>query len=267
MSSLRFLPASPAHFEHYARLAAELGVDTPLPTAADWARTIAPDTVFAELEDQIVGYGYAQVLGPIGYVRNVVVAPSARRRGFGRDLMLALRGRLLARGCTTWQLNVKVDNAPALELYRSLGLRGDYRTWVLRVFVDQPLELGRSPRALVSREVDSVLDGALESEFELPAGLLTRHRAREHARVFLFELDGRPIALAPFDPHHPGCFPFRLREPNCARGVINALLALLPVGRPHLQLVLERDEPSARALMAAGARLMFEIQHMHGVLD
>lgn len=267
MPDLRFLAATPEHFEHYKQLFAELGVDDPLPTLATWERTIAPDTVFAECDGRIVGYGYAQVLGPIGYVRNVVVAPNERRRGLGRELMAELRRRLRARGCTSWQLNVKVDNEAALELYRSLGMRGDWRTWVLRVFVDQPLALSPSPPALSRRDAGPELDSALEREFELPAGLLARHRARPSTLVLSFDLAGRPIALAPFDPQHPGCFPFRLREPSCARGVLEALLPRVPPGRPHLQLVLERDENSARVLLAAGARLVFEIQHMHGALS
>lgn len=267
MSLLRFHAATAAYFEHYVRLVSELGVDDPRPSLAEWERTIAPDTVFAELDGEFVGYGYAQALGANGYVRNVVVAPKARRRGFGRELMLELRRLLSARGCTSWQLNVKSDNEPALELYRALGLQADYRTWVLRVFVDSPLDLAPSPPTLVARESDPALDSALEREFDVPAGLLTSHRARTGARVLCFEFDGRPVAFAPFDLRHPGCFPFRLREALCARGVIEALLALVPAGRPHLQLVLERDEAAAKVLRGAGARLMFEIQHLHGALE
>lgn len=266
MSTPRFLNAAPEHFEVWARLFRELGVDDPLPTAVAWLNTQGPDTFFAELDGEIVGYGYGQVLGASGYVRNVVVAPTARGRGLGRAIVLELGRRMAAAGCTSWQLNVKVDNEPALELYRSVGMRGDYRTWVVRIALDTPLALAPSPSAVASHEPPAELDAQLEREFEVAPGLLARHRTRPGARVLAFEFEGRPTALAPFDPHFPGCFPFRLRDARAALGVLERLLELVPPGRPHLQLVIERDEAAARALLAAGARAVFEIQHMHGPL-
>lgn len=266
MTTPQFLPATLARFDDWARLFAELGVDDPLPSAEVWLRTQGPDTFFAESNGAIVGYGYGQALLPCGYVRNVVVAPDARGRGLGRAIVLELARRLAAAGCTSWQLNVKVDNAPAIELYRSVGMRTDYRTWVLRVLIERALELPESPPGVVARERGPEFDAELEREFEVTPGLLERHRTRDGARVMSFELDGRPVALAPFDPHFPGCFPFRLRDARAARVVIERLLELVPEGRPHLQVVLERDEAAAGALLAAGARTVFEIQHMSGPL-
>lgn len=263
---IRWLEANEARFADYARLYPELGVNDPLPAPADWLANMGPDLVFLELDGAVVGYGYAQVLASSGYVRHVVIGPQARGKGLGRELMHELRRRLAAGGCRSWQLNVKVDNVPAIALYRSLGMEPDYRTWVLRVPAPAGLPLPQSP-ALRLSEPPASSDAALEREFEVAAGLLARHRAKPATRLFLFEREGTPVALAPFDPHFPGCFPFRLREAECAHAVLERLLPFVPAERTYLQLVLERDEPSARLLLSAGASLVFEIQHLQGPLD
>lgn len=261
---LEFAPATRERFADFARLFPELGVDDPLPTLEDWLARLAPDTVFAVRDGAVVGYGYAQALGADGYVRNVVTDPTQRGRGVGRALMLELRRRLAQSGCVRWQLNVKVDNAPALGLYHSLGLVGDFRTWVLRAPTASALALPASPRDASVRECGPELDAWLQAHFAIPPGLLARHRLKPDARVLVCERSGTRVGLAPFDPAFPGCFPFRLLDESCARAMLEPLLRLVPSGRPHLQLVLERDERAARLLLAAGVRLHFEIQHMHG---
>jgi GNAT superfamily N-acetyltransferase len=263
---IRWLDASEARFADYARLFPELGVNDPLPQPADWLANMGPDLVFLELDGAVVGYAYAQALASSGYVRHVVIGPQARGKGLGRELMHELRRRLAARGCRSWQLNVKLDNVPALALYRSLGMEPDFRTWVLRVPTPTGLALPPSP-PLRASEPPASADATLEREFDIPAGLLARHRAKPSTRLFLFERDGAPVALAPFDPHFPGCFPFRLREASCARAVLEKLLTFVPPDRSYLQLVLERDEPSAHLLVSSGAFLVFEIQHLQGPLD
>lgn len=265
-NGIEFAPAAPEHFADYARLFPELGVDDPLPTVGDWLARLAPETVFALQGGAVVGYGYAQALGEDGYVRNVVTDPARRGRGVGRALMLELRRRLVASGCVRWQLNVKVDNAPALALYRSLGLVGDFRTWVLRVPTGSALALPASPNDAATRESGPEFDAELQARFAVPPGLLARHRAKPNARVLVCERAGATVGLAPFDPAFPGCFPFRLLDATCASTILAPLLGWVPSSRPHLQLVLERDEPAARLLLAAGVRLHFEIQHMHGRL-
>lgn len=263
---IEFTPATRERFADFARLFPELGVDDPLPAVGDWLAQLAPDTVFAVRDDAVVGYGYAQALGEDGYVRNVVTDPAQRGRGVGRALMLELRRRLVASGCVRWQLNVKVDNTPALALYRSLGLASDFRTWVLRVPTGTALALPASPHDASTRECGPEHDAQLQAHFAVPPGLLARHRAKPDTRVLACERSGALVALAPFDPAFPGCFPFRLLDSTCAGAILTPLLRLVPAGRPHLQLVLERDEPAARLLLAAGVRLHFEIQHMHGPL-
>ncbi|WP_233265500.1 ribosomal protein S18-alanine N-acetyltransferase [Leifsonia sp. AG29] len=72
--------------------------------------------------------GYAGLLAPRGSgegdIQTIAVAPSARRRGLGRQLMLALIGEARKRGARDVFLEVRADNPGAQQLYRSLGFEG-----------------------------------------------------------------------------------------------------------------------------------------------
>ncbi|MCU1569636.1 MAG: rimI [Naasia sp.] len=69
--------------------------------------------------------GYAGLLAPRGSgdadVQTVAVADTARRRGLGRALMLALLAEADRRGAERVFLEVRADNDGAQHLYRSLG--------------------------------------------------------------------------------------------------------------------------------------------------
>lgn len=53
----------------------------------------------------------------------LAVAPEARGRGVARALLDALEGDARARGCEGVRLEVRVDNAAAIALYRARGYR------------------------------------------------------------------------------------------------------------------------------------------------
>src|SRR5579863_5861597 len=55
------------------------------------------------------------------YVANVAVAPSHRRRGIGRALLIAQIDRARADGRRALELDVALDNVHARKLYESLG--------------------------------------------------------------------------------------------------------------------------------------------------
>lgn len=59
------------------------------------------------------------------HVLDVVTAPEARRTGVGRALMLEALGEARRRGAARSLLEVRRSNAPAIELYRSLGYLHD----------------------------------------------------------------------------------------------------------------------------------------------
>ena len=78
----------------------------------------------AETEDGRLD-GYAGLLAPIGTgeadIQTIAVAEGARRRGLGRRLVVELLREAKERGAYRVFLEVRADNAPAQELYRSLG--------------------------------------------------------------------------------------------------------------------------------------------------
>ncbi len=69
--------------------------------------------------------GYAGLLAPRrsgnADIQTIAVAPSARRRGLGRMLMLAIIDESRGRGATHVFLEVRADNPNAHALYDSLG--------------------------------------------------------------------------------------------------------------------------------------------------
>lgn len=76
--------------------------------------------------DELVGYGGVALLpGRLGQqaeaeIHTIGVDPAHQRRGIGRALLDGLLAAADAIGATTF-LEVRVDNAPARELYRGVG--------------------------------------------------------------------------------------------------------------------------------------------------
>ena len=61
--------------------------------------------------------------GGVGYVAQLAVAPRARRRGYGRELLLALFEAFRATGLRASELSVHGTNRGAARLYESAGMR------------------------------------------------------------------------------------------------------------------------------------------------
>jgi mycothiol synthase len=82
--------------------------------------------IIAWADDQIVGEclcNASQQDGPRdGWVSTVGVHPRWRRRGLGRTILLRGFQVLRQRGFQTASLHVDSDNAPAISLYRGLGM-------------------------------------------------------------------------------------------------------------------------------------------------
>jgi len=76
-----------------------------------------------ESPDRIAGYAglLAPRGGSEGDIQTIAVAPHARRRGLGRQLMLALIAEARKRGAREVFLEVRADNPGAQTLYRDLG--------------------------------------------------------------------------------------------------------------------------------------------------
>lgn len=170
-------PARNEDYKVYTRLLTQLGTGDPAPPPSRWTDEIRGQTLCAEREGVVLGYVFGQSLAGVGYVRNLVTDVPARRQGVGAALMRAIAARFRADGCARWCLNVKPDNAAALALYASLGLRARYRGASLRVTWDALRGLADPPSEVTADVCREAHDEAVETRWDLPRGQLAYARA------------------------------------------------------------------------------------------
>jgi GNAT superfamily N-acetyltransferase len=261
MAELLARPATPADYDDYARLYPELHTPGAPCERVRWQAELMPSTLFVERVGNVVGYGWAEVLGPEGYVRNVVVSPEARAHGVGRAIMNALASMLSARGCTTMRLNVSVDNAPAIRLYESFGLRVVHRSSGVSLPWSVLERLHRETQAPEVCTLPPEHDTALEARFGLLAGQLAQ--LRERGSWVLLELAGE-LGLACFDPAFPGSSPFRVARPSLAVHLLEATRRHARPEHDFTTLFVENAPELEAALLAAGAELKMQALHMEG---
>lgn len=262
-------PARAEDYAAYARLFLELGVPDPAPGAARFTDELMDRVLVCDDAGELLGYVAFELVGREGFIRNLVVAPSARGRGVGTALMLAAAAELRRRGATGhWRLNVKVDNAPAIGLYERLGLRAEYGSvamlvpWQTVARLPTPAsDRAWGPATLVEPDDDEALEQALG----LRPGRL--QQARQRGCILLQLGDERaPLGVAAFDPTFPGAFPFRVADASLAAPLLRALAVHARPGDNALQLVVEDDEALARALLAAGATERYRLLNYAGPL-
>ena len=112
--------AEPADITAVARLQARCN---PVPWGPNLIGTtlLAPATLgVVAVRGAIVGYLLAQRLPDGWHVLDLGVAPEARRRGIGREMLINLV-QVTDRQHTPVTLEVRVSNAPAIKLYEELG--------------------------------------------------------------------------------------------------------------------------------------------------
>jgi GNAT superfamily N-acetyltransferase len=73
-------------------------------------------------DDEIVGIALGQVLGGVGRIDWMAVEPEQRRRGIGKQLMGAVEGYMIGRGCHKMTLQAYNSHMPALGLYLNWGM-------------------------------------------------------------------------------------------------------------------------------------------------
>lgn len=82
------------------------------------------ETIVAESKGRIVGFVIGWRRSRIeGHVITLDVAPSARRQGLGRRLMVELERRFCAAGVRRVRLETAVTNTAAIVFYERLGYR------------------------------------------------------------------------------------------------------------------------------------------------
>lgn len=75
----------------------------------------------AEEEGDIIAYGGLWKIFDEGHITNIAVVPGRRREHVGEQLVTRLIDMTREEGLTSWTLEVRSDNAPAIALYEKLG--------------------------------------------------------------------------------------------------------------------------------------------------
>jgi ribosomal protein S18 acetylase RimI-like enzyme len=263
-------PGRAEDHEAFARLFGELGVEDPPPPLAVWTAEIAPRAVFVEGPSGVLAYAVTETLGELGYVQQLVVDASARNRGLGRWVLRRVAERMRAEGCRQWTLNVKRDNAPALTLYTSLGMRPTRQAAALRVTRAQVAALPPVPPGLSVVPVGAGDLEGLTAAFGMLPGKLARFSQLASHRLMRLSHAGGPEGevLGMMDQRAGGkvLFPFFAVSPGHARALVEA--AFLHVGEAveSLAVVVTDDAPLERLLREAGATLSHETYELRGPL-
>ena len=266
MTAFSVRAATAADHAAYARLCPELGVDDPIATPERFAAEMAETTLVAVGEaGEALGYSFYQPMQSAAYVRHVVTAPEARRRGVARALLEAVATRARESGCESWCLNVEPRNAAARALYEGLGFELVYHSQVQR-FAWALLEHHHPPLEEHAWLIDPSADEAVEKAMRLEAGQLALGRAAGRVLMMLEDPDKEVVGMAQFDPAFPGAYPFRVARPELALDLLHALRSHARTGDPWLQLCIEGQPEVAALLRERGAEVRFDMMHLRGSL-
>ncbi|MCP3144226.1 GNAT family N-acetyltransferase [Pyxidicoccus xibeiensis] len=251
------------------RLFAELGVEDPPPPEAVWAAELAPMTVFAEgPEGQVVAYAAADPMGELGYVGQLVVDPRARGQGLGRWMMERLAERLRGQGCQRWALMVKRDNATALGLYTSVGMRRVREGVTLKVTRAHLATLPPAPAGLDVVPAAPADWAPLTAAFGMMPGKLARFATRASHQLLRLAQAGTPGELGMMDLRAGArlLFPFFAVSPGHARALLESAFARMGDGVDALTVVLADDARLEGLLREAGAHVCHETYELRGPL-
>lgn len=262
--------ARPEDYAVFVRLFPELAVPDPTVEQDRWAREMMATTLIAEVGGgpaaaQAVGYAYFQIIRETVYVRHLVTAPEARKRGVGKALMTAIAARAVAHvpPCTSWCLNVKRDNVAAIALYTRMGLTRAFESRALSVgwsAVDSRQTLHDA--SIVARVITPDDDARVEPAMKLLRGQLAASRQMAgRVLVGLFD-DETVVGATVFDPQFPGAYPFRVSRPDLALVLLDALRPYARKEDSVVNVVIEGQPGVAEALIAAGATVRLDAVHM-----
>ena len=249
----------------FVRLFPALEVDDPILDEAQFVETLVPTTLIAEAADgAVLGYAYYQRMKDVTYVRHLVTAPEARRQGVGRRLLGEIVARARAAGCTTWCLNVKPLNLPAIALYESLGMERAFTSKAL--FMAWSKVEGAGVPGVTSHDIAPEDDARVEPPMKLMAGQLATNRVLDGRVLKRLEEDGAVVGASVFHPDFPGAYPFRAARPELALVLLRALRTHARAHHDTVNVVCEGQPDVADALIAAGATVKLDIVHLRGPL-
>ena len=79
--------------------------------------------LIAEKDQTVIGYmGVWKILDE-GHITNVAVDPDHRRQHIAEKIIEEMIKRTSEEGITSWTLEVRADNEPAIRLYEKMGFR------------------------------------------------------------------------------------------------------------------------------------------------
>ena len=268
MSTWTARPAEPSDYEAFTRLLPELRTPDPTPSPERWRDDLCRRAVILETDGAPVGYGLWAILREAAHVIHVVIGPEARGRGAGRALMQAIATQIQAAGAERWYLYVKTDNTPAIGLYERFGFTRHHDATALAFPWSGLANLPRAPETVLARPAKPEEDAALESAFELPSGGLAQYGRGPGQVVYRLIAPERPddmrIGVATFDPAFPGGRYLAVARPALATALLEALQPLARPGDAIANLMIEGDPELVAILIAAGARVHFELVQMTG---
>ena len=76
-------------------------------------------------DGKVIGYMGVWMILDEGQITNVAVDPEYRRRHIAESLIEEMVRRTAEEGVTSWTLEARVDNEPAIRLYEKMGFRGE----------------------------------------------------------------------------------------------------------------------------------------------
>ena len=122
--------------------------ETPWP-ASSWAGELgaAHTQQFVGLQERggLVAYASVSLVAGEAEIRRIAVLPEHRRRGHGREFLVALLGRLRAAGAERVYLEVRASNRAARALYAAAGFAEDrIRAGYYRAPLEDGVDLSRS---------------------------------------------------------------------------------------------------------------------------
>ncbi len=242
--------ARPDDYDAFTRFWHQLDLDQTVPPRERWVQLMCPHTMFLVEGDSLAAYNLAFAFGARGDVRQVVVDHAFRGRGVGKQLMAAAAAKLRAAGCTEWRLEVRSNNAPAIALYRSVGMRPLHTIEVLELDRDtcDRFAASRSSRHVVE-PVTTDDDAALERALDLGPGQIARWRSvRAGSPLVRVAMTALTQVWREFSPSQGLLFPFRAPDVDVAAHLVAAAL-------PGPYEVCVIDPAITAALVAAGAHI------------
>lgn len=257
--------ARPEDYDAYARLFPALEVPDPVPSRGRFAEEIAPRSIVMASPGELVAIAHYRFIGETGYLHQLMVAPEARRRGYGLALVREAALRMARAGCTRMQLSTKPDNVKALALYESVGLSIQFHAWSVELAWATLDAMPASPLDRV-REASPSDDASIERAAGLISGEVASRRAMSGRRLFVCEREGRMNGFAAFDPSFPGAAPFHATSVEVVSALLGAMRPHADPNAPRLFLVLQRDRALVSALVAHGGEVKLEIVRLEGPL-